>query len=57
MFKTIFAFLILGALSAQAETILVHAHRGGRAARPENTLPSFEYGIEQGADVLELDWL
>lgn len=55
MFKTIFAFLILGAFSAQAETILVHAHRGGRAARPENTLPSFEYGIEQGADVLELD--
>lgn len=38
-----------------AQTILVHAHRGGRAARPENTLPSFEYGIQQGADVLELD--
>jgi glycerophosphoryl diester phosphodiesterase len=38
-----------------AQTILVHAHRGGRAFRPENTLPSFEYGIQQGADVLELD--
>jgi glycerophosphoryl diester phosphodiesterase len=35
--------------------ILVHAHRGGRAYRPENTLASFEYGIEVGADALELD--
>jgi glycerophosphoryl diester phosphodiesterase len=38
-----------------AQTILVHAHRGGRAYRPENTLASFNYGIEVGADVLELD--
>lgn len=37
------------------QNILVHAHRGGRAYRPENTLASFTYGIEQGADVLELD--
>ena len=37
------------------QTILVHAHRGGRAYRPENTLASFHYGIEVGADVLELD--
>ncbi|HVT99340.1 MAG TPA: glycerophosphodiester phosphodiesterase family protein [Acidobacteriaceae bacterium] len=35
--------------------ILVHAHRGGRAYRPENTIPAFEYGISAGADVLELD--
>src|ERR1700678_2972741 len=35
--------------------ILVHAHRGGRAYRPENSLPSFQYGISVGADVLELD--
>ncbi len=47
--------LLAGAIGASAETILVHAHRGGRAARPENTLASFNYGIEQGADVLELD--
>jgi glycerophosphoryl diester phosphodiesterase len=47
--------LLAGAVCASAETILVHAHRGGRAARPENTLASFEYGIEQGTDVLELD--
>ncbi len=35
--------------------ILVHAHRGGRAYRPENSIPSFQYGISVGADVLELD--
>jgi glycerophosphoryl diester phosphodiesterase len=38
-----------------AGTILVHAHRGGRAARPENTIPAFEYAIGLGVDVLELD--
>lgn len=38
-----------------ARTILVHAHRGGRAYRPENSIPSFQYGISVGADVLELD--
>src|SRR6201996_6434906 len=36
-------------------TILVHAHRGGRSYRPENSIPSFENGIRVGADVLELD--
>lgn len=41
--------------SLAGQTILVHAHRGGRAYRPENTLASFNYGIEVGADVLELD--
>jgi glycerophosphoryl diester phosphodiesterase len=38
-----------------AERILVHGHRGARAVRPENTLPAFEYAIDAGADVLELD--
>jgi glycerophosphoryl diester phosphodiesterase len=38
-----------------APKILVHAHRGGRAMRPENTLPAFEYAIGIGVDVLELD--
>lgn len=51
--------LLLAAMPLAAplpsQTILVHAHRGGRAYRPENTLASFQYGIEQGADVLELD--
>ncbi len=41
--------------ASPGRTILVHAHRGGRAYRTENTLRSFHYGIEVGADVLELD--
>jgi glycerophosphoryl diester phosphodiesterase len=56
MFRT-FA-LSLAALitfSSNAQTILVHGHRGSRATRPENTIPAFEYAIEHGADVLELD--
>ena len=35
--------------------IRVHGHRGARAIYPENTLPAFQYAIEQGADVLEMD--
>jgi glycerophosphoryl diester phosphodiesterase len=35
--------------------IQVHGHRGARAVRPENTIPAFQYAIEQGVDVLELD--
>jgi glycerophosphoryl diester phosphodiesterase len=38
-----------------APRILVHGHRGARAVLPENTLPAFEYAIEAGVDVLELD--
>ena len=56
------SLLILMALPLAAQTdvkapgtILVHAHRGGRAYRPENSIPSFQYGISVGADVLELD--
>ena len=41
--------------SGAAPRILVHGHRGARAARPENTLAAFQYAIEAGADVLELD--
>jgi glycerophosphoryl diester phosphodiesterase len=38
-----------------ASPILVHGHRGARAMRPENTLPAFQYAIQQGVDALELD--
>ena len=31
------------------------AHRGASHARPENTLPAFEYAIELGMDLLEFD--
>jgi glycerophosphoryl diester phosphodiesterase len=33
----------------------VAAHRGGRGLRPENTLPSFESGMDQGGTTLETD--
>jgi glycerophosphoryl diester phosphodiesterase len=35
--------------------MIVIAHRGASAARPENTLPAFERAIEIGADYIELD--
>src|SRR5215510_7882914 len=38
-----------------APKIQVHGQRGARAAMPENTLPAFQYAIEQGVDVLEMD--
>ena len=34
---------------------LVVGHRGSPAQRPENTMPSFELAVEQGADAIELD--
>lgn len=33
----------------------VEAHRGGRALRPENTLPAFANALSIGVDTLELD--
>ncbi len=33
----------------------VAGHRGGRGLRPENTLPSFESGIDQGITTIETD--
>ncbi|HVP46666.1 MAG TPA: glycerophosphodiester phosphodiesterase [Bryobacteraceae bacterium] len=35
--------------------IQVHGHRGARAVLPENTIPAFEYAIEQGVDAIEMD--
>jgi len=37
------------------KVILVHGHRGARAWRPENTIPAFQFAIDHGVDVLELD--
>ncbi len=42
-------------LSAVAERIEVHGHRGARAVLPENTVPAFEHAIAAGADAIELD--
>jgi len=33
----------------------IEAHRGGRALRPENTLPAFADALSMGVDTLELD--
>jgi glycerophosphoryl diester phosphodiesterase len=41
--------------AADAPRISVHGHRGARARMPENTLPAFEYAIQAGVDVLEMD--
>jgi glycerophosphoryl diester phosphodiesterase len=51
------ALLLAAALPSFAQTseILVHAHRGGRAARPENTIPAFQYAAGLRVDALELD--
>lgn len=50
------AVFALFTMSSPTESkILVHGHRGARALRPENTIPAFEYAIQAGADVLEMD--
>ena len=53
--RLLLPLLCLALLAGAGPRILVHGHRGARAARPENTLPAFEYAIAAGADVLELD--
>ncbi len=35
--------------------MLVYAHRGGSALRPENTVAAFDHGLALGADGLEFD--
>lgn len=52
----------LGYLAVDRDTslppgVLNIAHRGASLHRPENTLPAFEYAIEVGADVIEMDLL
>src|SRR5437016_6542538 len=49
---------VVGAIllrAADAPRISVHGHRGARARMPENTIPAFEYAIQAGVDVLEMD--
>ena len=48
-----YAFLVFSPIAVAR--IEVQGHRGARAMRPENTLPAFQYAIEQGVDVLEMD--
>lgn len=53
--RFLFLFIMTIIAAEAAPRILVHGHRGARAVRPENTMPAFEYAIEAGVDVLELD--
>ncbi len=57
MFKPrlILAALLLAAPPAAAQDMLVIAHRGASAERPEHTLAAYELAIDQGADYIEPD--
>jgi len=41
--------------SLEPSSFEIHGHRGARASRPENSLSAFEFALENGADVLEMD--
>ncbi|HSJ78389.1 MAG TPA: glycerophosphodiester phosphodiesterase family protein, partial [Erythrobacter sp.] len=51
----ILASLLAAASPAIAEEMLIIAHRGASAERPEHTLPAYELAIDQGADYIEPD--
>ena len=55
MARLIVLLLLVGAAAAQESAPLVIGHRGARAAVSENMIAAFEYAIEEGADVVELD--
>ncbi|NDJ76654.1 MAG: glycerophosphodiester phosphodiesterase, partial [Chloroflexi bacterium] len=42
-------------LQDENDGFLVIAHRGGAGLRPENTMLAYEYAVELGVDVLEMD--
>ena len=50
-----FGVISLLSQTASQARILVHGHRGARARRPENTIPAFQYAIQEGVDALEMD--
>lgn len=52
------ALILLAALApaaAAAQDMLIIAHRGASAERPEHTLAAYELAIDQGADYIEPD--
>ena len=49
------ALAFLTPVAAMAEDVLVIAHRGASAERPEHTLAAYERAIDQGADYIEPD--
>ena len=40
-----------------SDAALIIGHRGSSAAAPENTLPSFVLAVQEGADLVELDYV
>lgn len=46
-------FLTIGA--AAMPKVEVQGHRGARWVRPENSMPAFQYALENGVPVLEMD--
>jgi len=59
VFQCALLVLLVTAVSAckttEEKTPLVHAHRGGMALYPENTIPAMIHAVSIGAPVLELD--
>lgn len=50
--------ITLAACAAEPlQRIEVQGHRGARGARPENTIPAFQYALDIGVDTLEMDTL
>ncbi|MFK8049661.1 MAG: glycerophosphodiester phosphodiesterase family protein [Halioglobus sp.] len=47
--------VLFSTTTAALADIKVQGHRGARAERPENTLAAFQYALDVGVDVLELD--
>lgn len=53
--RLMLAALLIAATPAVAQDMLVIAHRGASAERPEHTLAAYERAIDQGADYIEPD--
>ena len=54
-FRLILAALLAAASPVAAQDMLIIAHRGASAERPEHTLAAYELAIDQGADYIEPD--
>ena len=53
--RLVLAALLLAPAPATAQDMLIIAHRGASAERPEHTLAAYERAIDQGADYIEPD--
>ena len=49
------ALLLAAPVAAQVQDMLIIAHRGDSAERPEHTLAAYERAIDEGADYIEPD--